>query len=195
MNKIFFFVMLLASTLCLGQNALSIGVEVGPSLSNLRGDVPDISDPIVTLYFAATFEYRFSEHFSFKSGLGIEKKGNEYNNTIDEPYMYSPLINNEISMLTIPLLLKYSTAGKFQFYVNAGPFLSYLTKGTGEKVSSLDYGITSGVGFNYKFSKNNIYIEMRNSYGLANIYDSDLGIDGKLKTNAFYLVVGYSHQL
>lgn len=183
----------------ISQNPNKIGLEIGPSLSNLRGDrFNEENNSLFKLYAAATFEYSLNNRFSLKSGLTYETKGGKYEffetNPVTDEFLKIE-INNQLSYLTIPILFKYSTKGDVQFFANTGPFFSLLMSSKGIASKKTDYGITSGLGLQFFLNNNYFALELRNSLGLQNIQNSRFDSSSNVKTNAFYLLVSFSRAL
>ncbi len=198
--EILLLVLLLVSTDSIySQSNIKIGVEGGVISSNLRGnDLPHYRVNQKDVYAGITLEYRIYNSFFLKSGISYETKGFSIS-TINVPY-YEGKIGDlaiggvEIGYVTIPLLVKYATSGKIQFFANAGPYISFMAKSTNLIVKKTDFGFTSGIGLQMPKEKNTFSIEIRNSLGLVDIGDSVLTNEA-IKTNAFYLLLGYAYNI
>lgn len=178
---------------------IRLGIDGGVTMSDLRGDaVPDNDKAIYSFYISPNIEIPLYKKISFKGAIAYEKKGDRFNTFIIDPYNENGGVaetSNTFSYLTVPLLLRYSTTGKILFFVNAGPNFSLLLKSTGIEIANLDMGITSGLGVGINFGENRFSFELRNSLGVKNIQDSKIKSRNDLKTNSFYLLLGYSMKL
>jgi hypothetical protein len=186
--------MLFIHQISTSQNEWHIGLEAGPSLTSLRGNaVSDKEKALLSFYVSPVIEYKFSGHFSIKTGIGYEAKGSRvsYNYyDLENGHFETIEYKTKLTYLTLPLLVKYRGKGKVQPFFNTGLFLGYNT--SPYRVSDFDYGIVAGGGVNFNVLKSNFSIELRNNYGIKNIYDSELLPNRDLRTNATYILIGYS---
>ena len=193
----FLTVCILCSTLLFGQtNTIEFGVEGGGSLISLMGDGFIIDKNVDDIGFATGFSllYHVNDHFSLKTNLLYERKGNKIHFFYHELpfdkldiYIKEELeIKYQLDYLTLPVLARYSFGKQKNFFVNAGGYVGYLLKSTSissdvPKVgrvetdntgsfSRLDFGITAGIGGQINLKDNlKLSIELRNSLGLQNI--------------------------
>lgn len=202
-TKILIILSILIFQLSHSQNEWLMGIETGPSRATLRGNLsPDNFEPQITMYVSPVIEYKFSSHFSLKSGIGYDTKvskavirgglniGNE-----DDIFDNDMELKSQLTYLTMPLLIKYRGKGKVQPFFNTGLFLSYNIKSTEYRVTDFDYGLVAGGGVNINILKNNFSIEVRNNYGLKNISGYDSNQDYDLKTNTTFILLGYSFMI
>lgn len=201
--KLFFLsVGILCSTVLFGQiNTIELGVEGGGSLISLRGNGFIVDKNATDVSFATGFSllYHFNDHFSLKTNLLYERKGNRINYFYQElPFPKNDIYIKEeletqfsLDYLTLPVLVRYSLGKQKHFFVNAGGYVGYLLEAKGrstevpkvwqrseseitDKFSRLDFGLVAGIGGQINL-KNNIIlsIELRNSLGLQNIGKED----------------------
>ena len=102
-----------------------VGIEGGPGFSTLYGNEPmrDYTQMIFAGFGGASFQYHFSNHFSLRTGLRYERKGTHVNiNNWDfqSDYLY------HFNYLTLPVVVQAEFGKKVRFYINAGPYFSYL---------------------------------------------------------------------
>jgi hypothetical protein len=120
---------------------------------------------------------------------------------------------------------RFDLKKRFGAYIATGPFISYLlsarniTKGSSliylnkeetqsvtpqpqsfdskdnirDELHHFNTGVSGHVGIDYKLSKGSIFIEAGGNYGLINIQKNQ--VDGKNKTGAFVLNLGYQFRL
>jgi len=201
--KLFFLsIGILCSTLLFGQsNTIELGVEGGGSLISLRGNGFVVDKNVTDVGVATGFSllYHLNDHFSLKTNLFYERKGNE----IKYFYHELPFTKNDIYIkdeletqfkldyLTLPVLIRYSLGNQKRFFVNAGGYVGYLLNAKGiskalpkvwsrketdltEKVSRLDFGFVVGIGGQINLTNTvMLSIELRNSLGLQNIGKED----------------------
>lgn len=188
---------ILCSTIVFGQNnSIEFGVEGGGSLISLRGDGFVVDKNVNDVGFATGFSflYHFNDHFSLKTNMFYERKGNEINYFYHElPFDKQDIYIKEkfenkyqLDYLTLPVLARYSFGKQKNFFVNAGGYVGYLLKSTlinnelpkvgrvekdnTRSFSRLDFGITAGIGGQINLKDNlKLSIELRNSLGLQNI--------------------------
>ena len=104
--------------------------------------------------------------------------------------------------------MKYKFGTNNSFFINGGPFLSYLLKSEltnnyddtssdqTDNFKTLDYGLTFGFGKTFKLKNNNeLSIEIRENLGLSEINDVTVVDNGFVKTNSINLICNYSFNL
>jgi hypothetical protein len=212
------------------DSPFKIGLEIGPSITSVRGFSYTYGDgELVDLYTNQTrrfsgglsFEYSLEKNFSIRTNILYERKsamqdithtdisGNiigEYNGGYNYDY------------LTIPILSKYSFGAINKFFINTGPYFSYLMKGSfsyggqsaggmevipDEVVTSrfnrFDVGLTFGFGGELKIQEKLLLtIEPRHNLGLTNIINfTDPAFEGSDLDDGFHnsinLLVGISY--
>lgn len=191
----------LYSTITFSQiSKYEIGIEGGLSSVSLRGDGFIVDKSVADITFTTGFSllYHFNDHFSLKTNMLYERKGNRINYFYHElPYATLDFHIKEeleaqyrLDYLTLPVLARYSFGKQNNFFVNAGGYLGYLLKSTvisngvpkvgrketenTERFSRLDFGFVVGVGGQVKLKSNIILsVELRNSLGFQNIGKED----------------------
>lgn len=136
-------------------------------------------------------EYQFNKGFGLQTGLEYLEKGKSWQeNDLRTSYRFN--------YLEVPLLAKYTVGEKAgfkkdQFYVAAGPYISYLlaakshessnTVSISDQANKVDAGLRFGLGFEFPLAKSNI-IQLGLNYdmGLAEVYKSETGFQNKLAT-------------
>ncbi len=199
---------ILAITICMASGQTDryyVGVEGGPSLISMRGnEIIDISHSATSGFSAGfSFQYNLNKHLSFRSGVSLEKKGSAFNydgQNRDGSWHHVRSSHN-FHYLTVPLLMRASIDRKIKLFINGGPFIGILTgKTVAVKKNDLhrkeyqgkasyktfDLGVTAGLGLLVPCN-NNVLIsfEVRNNYGLSNIYKFE-----PLRTNSLNFLIG-----
>lgn len=197
------FVFLLVSLTSFAQD--KIGVELGVGLSNLRDDsFPENRDGLISIYPSLFYERDITSNFSLKGLMSYERKGFSFDfNPIvfdqndNDLFFTSSNLSQTIQSeyFTVGVLGKYTFGGGMPIFVNAGPYLGFDLETEGSSNSS-DYGIFSGIGLEKEINSLTVFLEIRNSFGLANtVRNAPLSEFQNVKTIAFYLLSGISYNL
>lgn len=149
-----------------GQSkGFQLGIEGGPGLTTIRSD-PFISpsNAIWGSFGGAvgfTLKYNISDRLALKTSFGYEtgKPG---------PHEQVKYLN----YLTIPILFQVKFGMKPMFFINLGPYFSYLlpSRTYGWHYKEFDAGVSMGVGVGIPLSsKVDMTFEIRNNVGFVNI--------------------------
>ena len=198
------------------QSKLKLGVNGGLTYSSFRGN-PQIETLEAGFEFlvGVSFEYQLKERLSLVSNINYDRKtatDNPYIQIIEnpeDPSFYGKVkIKFRNQYLSLPILLKYKFGTNNSFFINGGPFLSYLLKSEltnnyddtssdqTDNFKTLDYGLTFGFGKTFKLKNNNeLSIEIRENLGLSEINDVTVVDNGFVKTNSINLICNYSFNL
>lgn len=198
------------------QSKLKLGVNGGLTYSSFRGN-PQIEtlDAGFDFLVGVSFEYQLKERLSLVSNINYDRKtatDNPYIQIIEnpeDPSFYGKVkIKFRNQYLSLPILLKYKFGTNNSFFINGGPFLSYLLKSEltnnydntssdqTDNFKTLDYGLTFGFGKTFKLKNNNeLSIEIRENLGLSEINDVTVVDNGFVKTNSINLICNYSFNL
>jgi hypothetical protein len=201
-----------------GQNSrkLEMGFNLGPNISSLRGN--DILDQYhsskISLSSGLFVQYNLNQLFSLFINPIYDNKGSK----IKEREMYDDLGNvigvgkgtTNFHYLSLPILLRMDLGTDQMFFLNAGPYLSYLIKQTfkikmnngstntednTENNKRTDFGISLGGGIKFPLSKKcNLFFEIRENLGLINVSAVRVSNDGSIKTNTINLLFGISYK-
>lgn len=205
-----------------GQDTkFTIAAEGGPSLTNLYGNNQSKKyfKPIVGGYAGILVQYNFSQYFSLRSGLTYERTGTNF---LVDTYDVNADCIYRFDYVTIPVLFRAQYGTKVRFYINAGPYFSYLCNQQylakkGKKYDDItsevndavpmnknrtDYGIVGGLGIEIKIIHNaSITIGVTDFLGLCNTKKQppfttatgeDLGFTTKTCNNSAIFHVGFS---
>ncbi len=226
MNKhfrVFLLLLLLVTTgtVLAQRGTWSTGIEGGPGLSLIYGseNVYGHPGPAVSGTAGITGEYGFAGPFSAKVALHYEW----VSTLTDNPSALLPpagRLKYQLDYLSLPVLVKWSTAGKIRFFVNAGPCVSLLLReslwylpdsGTKEKVADetgayhrVNLAVTAGVGIALPLGRRFLVsLELRDNYGVLNIrsaasafeYNSAMAAEQPTgHTNSTLLLAGISYR-
>jgi len=196
----------------------ALGFEGGGGISFLRGleNIEKYHDPAMCFTVGISYQYSFSESFSFFSAFDYERKGSiakvtatdQSGNTIGDIVAHS-----NYDYLVLPLLGRYSFCGNNRLYINAGPYAGLLLKSesvtdesdfvphTELDLSSesfkYDFGISAGIGVLIPISKlMTITVEIRNNLGMVNTRSAVIEEDGgSVKINSTNLLFGVTMPL
>lgn len=190
-----------------------VGFNAGATFSGLRYDDNDVNSKYgFNFLIGASFELPLSERLSFLSNINYERKSSKAEFRIGQNHSgENPSNGNDflelkptLHYISIPLNLKYYIGVKKNFYINAGPYFSFLIEDKlktnqdagfnySTNYESTDFGVNLGIGTTLSLSqKQNLNIEIRHNYGLKNINNS---ANNTLKTNAFNLILNWDFQL
>jgi hypothetical protein len=196
------------------MKAVKFGVQGGATYYGLKGsNMPEYTHGFNYL-IGVLFEVPLSNKFSLVTNLNLERKSER--SIVRSQFFYPPYnemiyltteSRNTFQYLTLPLNIKYYLGQKKRFYINGGPYASYIVgrfrKVNGDKqnafslsIRHLDYGINLGAGYRLPiYGSNNINIELRDNMGLVDVNDnSRLGPD-KVHTNTVNLIVSWQFKL
>jgi opacity protein-like surface antigen len=185
----------LGIALTLGVDAqLRYGVKLGGTLSQLSmkdGKETENSDPKFGFQAGGILEYSFSTSFALQPELLYVNNGGKFE---DDLFF-------NLHSVQLPVNLKYKVGPeKLKFYVNAGPYLSYIfsarlkmgpvsidafTEELEMRLKHFDFGVGAGLGIEFS---NKFIAGVGYNYGLSSITKID---DIKVKTGTFNLSVGY----
>jgi len=195
-----------------------VGVESGMGISSIRPSLSDNSVRVV-LIEGITGQYIFSDLLSIKTGLGYELKGAKGVIPLEENPMGEGKYYMNFHFLTIPVLAKFNFSKKLNFFkndikyfANGGTYLGFLLK-ENTKIKATEYsaevktnntddfkrvefGLTLGGGIAYSLYKDmDLTLELRDNFGLNNLYKGDNASGSSVKTNAAYILVGVAMRL
>jgi len=198
------------------QSKLKFGVNGGLTYSSFRGN-PQIEtlDAGLDFLVGVSFEYKLKERLTLAANINYDRKtatDNPYIQIIenpDDPSFYGKVkIKFRNQYLSLPILLKYKFGTNDSFFINGGPFLSFLLKSEltnnyddtssdqTDNFKTFDYGLTFGFGKKFKLKNNNeLSIEIRENLGLSEINDVTVVDNGFVKTNSINLICNYSFNL
>ena len=202
------------STIAQKNNGLKLGFNLSPSIVKLSGNdfINEYHSPTVGFSVGASVEVKLSNLFSLCSGLSYEKKGSVIKN-IDLVFENNGELTKakkvaiNYNYTTLPILMRAHVGKKKKFFIDAGTYFGYLLSQKTKTVFSgstnvsndndlykkLDFGLAYGIGYAKTISRNKtLGIELRNNMGLMNVSKTDVVNNGKIKTNAFLLMMEYS---
>lgn len=203
MQKTIIVILLLLEASCsvyaqLGRVLRSVDeVEIlgGPSLISIRGvEFEDYIKKKVGYTVGIGGKWHIKNRTALKSYLIFERKG--FNQKVDVNYFDEDLQPQKgkldytwnLNYATIPIVLQQYFDKRNSFFIETGPYFSYLLKGQSiasyswrdgkefgdlkKMVRNFDLGLNFFLGYKIPFNDNNLFIEMRieTNYGLIDIY-------------------------
>lgn len=196
------------STIYAQSSKFNVGIEGGMGISNTRG----ILESGIGYTGGLFCQYDLSKIFSAHVGFGYEQKGANDDIKVTDSTgnpLYQVSIKQNYDFLTMPVLVHADFGSKLNYFVNAGPYFSFLLKqslqvddpnnnSTSETDNTSNYnrfetGFSLGVGLSFSIiEKLSLSFEMRNNLGLTNLSK----IEGATaKTNSAHFLVGLSYRL
>lgn len=175
---------------------ISIGVRGGASLAEMSMLPSPKQTMVAGGAGAVQFRYQEEKMFGLLAELGMSTRG------WAEDFLGKPLqYRRTLTALTLPVMTQFNYGGRrMRGFVNLGPEVSYIIsdrissnfdytnpEGTPDWPSTprataqltarlsqrIDYGITAGLGAEYRLTpRNSVTLEARFYYGLANVFPS-----------------------
>lgn len=162
-----------------------IGLFGGVSISNIVS-AQDLIESNLRLGFngGASVDYYFTEPVS----LELEVFYNQNGRVIDPLASNDSQISRTLTLhyVTVAVLPNYHFGKDFNWYVMAGPYISFLVganQGTSqvkEEFKGNDIGLTGGLGYEFPISENentSLFIEVVHQLGLSNIVKDNINED------------------
>jgi len=199
-------------------NKHEIGFEGGAGVSFLRGleNIEEYQDPMLSYAVGVSYQFSFSESFSFFSALDYERKGSVVNVTATDQSgnkIGELVVHTNYDYLVLPLLARYSFGNQIKMYINAGPYVGYLLRVTSVTDENdivphteldltgdsykYDFGISAGLGAKIPINNKMAFkVEVRNNLGLVNTLSAPIEEEGgSVKTNSTNLLLGVTFNL
>ncbi len=206
--------LLLATGASAQAGQVEVGVQVGPSLSWLRGNrIFDGTDALLGPAAALNVTFGLTDNLGLRTGVGYQRKG------MRSVVLFTDVNGNTLSegdvfwtydYLVLPLMLRASFGSKVRLLVGLGPYAGYLIKSqlsfTGEgNIPSIettddhkawDLGISASLGGSIPLGdKLSLQAEVRYDKGFTNISALPVVDDGSIRTNAVALLIGCGYLL
>lgn len=183
MKRIILTVALFASITTYAQK-FEIGAKAGLNVSNFTGSNIE-TESLVGYHFGGFISFFLGNKFAITPELLYSSQGAKFESG-------SQTINQKVSYINIPVLLKYRTIGGF--YLEAGPQIGFKTGGSSATLDSLtkstDVSIAAGIGFH---SKIGLGIGARYTAGLSTVSELPAtGVNPDYKNGVFQLSLFYT---
>jgi hypothetical protein len=166
----------------------SFGVRAGTNLANYEFEASgfDISfDQLIGVDVAFLVNATVAENFSIQPELHFLNKGAKFDfNGIES--------KQNLNVIEIPVLAKYSFGEAIGGFVEAGPSVGYFISGKNkfddvsedvdfddEDLKRLDFGVQFGAGVNFAIGSHDLFLDVRYYLGLANLADTDEDVTWK----------------
>lgn len=156
-----------------------------------------------------SIQYKLSDNFSLVSGIGFEQRNSKDEiHAIDEQYnSYNFLMRHYYNFVQVPVLFRAEIGNKTKYFINAGPYFSYITN---QNTMLLDEntqiiseysltdgfnkfvtGVSFGAGVNIPIAdKINLSCELRENLDLSNITKTE-GATAKTNSSLLFLGINY----
>ncbi|MEM6265757.1 MAG: outer membrane beta-barrel protein [Bacteroidota bacterium] len=187
---------------------IAVNANLGFGTVNLNGDVLGNNQSGLAYTGGVGLQFLSSRTVSLVTGLTLEQKGANFEGTdffdVGGVEFGTEDLRNRISYLTIPAMVRLSTSGDVKFYVQGGPYVSWLLQNRvmtddGELLSDdqapyqdMDLGLTGGVGILIPIiGPIKLNLEARHSQGFYNI-NTISPSDNTVTTQGTYLLFGVS---
>ncbi len=192
---------------------LEMGLAAGPTFKRLYGNKFIDNEFSMGYSYGIFLNYPLTEHFSLYTRFAYDQKGtrstiiltDDLGNELGESY-----VDLNMDYFSLPLLARFTWGQKLKYYVQAGPYGSYLKKAVEktedngtfqglefdrtDNYKKMDWGITAGVGLMYPLTKHiMLSLEARNNIGLVNISELPVIGDKSIKTHTPNLLLGISY--
>lgn len=205
------------SSLTYGQAGRSfIGIEAGPSLVSVRGNVIVENYDKIAMSYAINISYQHNLNniFSLHTGIGYERKGARFSYTVTD-FAGMPMGTSHgysrWNYISVPVLLRATFGKKTNLFVNAGPYAAYLASQIyGNKAGiqpaahtnnisndrRFDFGASMGAGLFIPLKESiALSFEIRDNLGLYNVSKVKVINDGTIKHNTLNFLFGFSYAL
>ena len=199
--KYIYLIIILFSVNTFSQNEFRLGLNGGFNFSSIFSD--NNSNSKFSYLFGINAQYYLGKNFSIKSGINYENKVVSKFNVVT-----GILIDGNDDYLILPILLKYDFGKSNTYFVNGGCFFGYLLSKELDSFeinritnTKKDFGISIGIGKKIELTNNNIItLEIRNNFGLTNIYDNEKNTppnfeQKKFRTNSINLIASWDFKL
>ena len=216
-NTIVFFSLLFSISAFSQQNKWDVGIVGGPGITALRMVNYKLESPTPTagFYFGISGRYIFTKNISIHTELAFDRKGAVNNTTFTDAsgdVLSTSKLVTQFNYLTLPLLLRASVGSKIEYFLQAGPYLSYLLNQTYKYSNTsfnqnavhksngttfrpdMDFGISAGLGLVVPVKERfAISGELRGNYGFINLISNNSNV--KQTNESLNLLIGISYKL
>lgn len=178
------------------KGTTQFGLHLGLNTSNVyAGNIPNY-DLRTGFNAGLSVEHYFSESWSFKGRLLYDQKGWDLGYLSDGNKSY--VTNYKLDYLTIPVLANWHFGRKKNWYLDFGPYLSFLLnakESTGgmdvkDLFSTTDAGLDLGIGVKFPVSNTTkFFIELNAEAGLSDIAKNNSG--STLRSTVSAINVGF----
>ena len=216
-NTSVFIFLLLSISAFSQQNKWNLGIVGGPSITALRIVNYKMKTPTPTagFYVGLSGRYNFTENLSIHTELAFDRKGAVNNSTFTDAsgnLLATSKLKTQFNYLTLPVFFRASVGSKVKYFLQTGPYLSYLLnqtykdsyssddqntihKSNGTKFRPhMDFGISAGLGFVIPVKERfEISGELRGNYGFINLFSNNSNV--KQMNESLNLLIGISYKL
>jgi len=217
MKQLLLFICLLFSiTVFSQQNKFDLGIIGGPSITYLRSSAKNSKiSPNIGFYAGVSAQYNFNKYCALHTEMAFERKGDATKVTLTDingNVIGTPKFTFQYNCLTLPVLFRASFGEKVKFFLNAGPYVSYLLKAEYKNIlgynssdgnnfnetsylHKIDVGITQGLGIIIPV-QNKLYLscELRDNLGIVGLFKSTNYSNGQSYNHSLALLFGLNYK-
>jgi opacity protein-like surface antigen len=188
------------------HGGININSAFGSSINAAyKGTLPGLS-------LGAHVKINTSTHFGIKASIDYDQQGWAYRSLAFEDMTGTTFAKGDVlrklNYLNVPIVAEYTVGKKVKFKANAGAFFGLLlsnqivtqitdpfppnTESTTrsksqQNIQATNFGLSAGAGLQIPISKKmKLDIDLRNHYGLSNIYKKE----NALRLNTFSILLG-----
>ncbi|MEM7186186.1 MAG: porin family protein, partial [Bacteroidota bacterium] len=179
MKKLTYLFILLASGTCLGQQAgdIEIGIFAGISASNIVS-AQDLIDSRLRpgVNGGVSADYYFSEAVSLEAEVYFNQNGRVIDKLSSDDGRAARTLS--LHYITLAALPNYHFGQEYNWYVMAGPYISFLAganqgrSSVKNEIKNNDVGLTGGLGYEFSLSEGSstgFFVELVHQLGISNI--------------------------
>uniref|UniRef100_UPI00404B5616 porin family protein n=1 Tax=Flavobacterium sp. TaxID=239 RepID=UPI00404B5616 len=210
--------LLFVITTTFSQEGMFLGVNSGLTYSKFRGSnfFKNMSSQL-DFFVGASFDIQLKQRLLLSTNMSYERNSMKRyyaTNSLpplipigQDPSSFSVPRNKfqtRFEYINIPITLKYLLNFEKKLYINGGGYVSYLLDvknidngresdiDFNNQFKKIDYGLVLGIGYNFISNPTSFFsIEVRDSYGLTKIGESDSFGFESTKRNSLNLILNY----
>jgi opacity protein-like surface antigen len=196
------------------SNGVYFGAEGGTGLATLRGDLYNDRSPLLSYSGGVFVQYNCKRVFSVRTGWYYDLKGTGFETQamVDSLRFVNVRAKSKYNYATVPLLFGFRFGENISFFVNIGPYASFLLKQTTYvppvedapvvitddtgHFRNTEFGAALGLGISYPVTDRLVLsAEIRNNLGLTEINDNYISESRSVRTNVANLMLGVAYKL
>lgn len=216
-NTIVFIFFLFSISAFSQQNKWNVGIVGGSGITTIRHTNSRWYKPSPTIgfYTGLSAQYNLNQHFAIHTELAFDRKGTSDKATLTDQsgnIVGTGKITNQFNYLTLPILFRASVGNKVKYFIQTGPYLSYLLNQTMKYSSKeessfndsrnytsqtpiLDFGMSAGLGVAIPIKeKLAVSCELRGNYGFVDL-NSKGSANTKALNESLNFLVGISYKI
>ncbi len=210
--------LLFTTSLFAKSGTVDLGLELGTGMTDLRGNsiLDRINDPKIGFSAGLSLQFNLTKRAAIRTNFSLERKGTQGTTDVLDPTSGIKIgertFHTNFQYFTMPMMGRVTFGKRVNFFVNAGPYISYLIRQetildefniepevVQEETSnyrSFDAGLAAGLGMGLTIGQRLILSgEVRSNMGWVNASKLPVVGDGTVKTNSTMLLVGVAVRL